>query len=373
MSTTKLAGVFYLLAIFAIGGMTPTAMAQREAREAAHYEVRGILKSIDTTAGTITIAIHEGRQPSADKSFALAKNAEVAVHDGTGRRGLYKEAKLADIPIGSAVGLILTADQKAVDAIVAEGPMIHGVLKSVDVTKNSLTIHHTGRGEEPQEKTYTLAAHTEIGIDDGRGRRFSVWEGKLGDLSSGAMMTLWLSVDQKEVHGVLAEGPNIYGTVKSVDAAKNKLTVITHSGREEAEEKTLEVAKDAVTLLDDAKGRRLSVKEGKLADVPVGATVHLKLSVNQQGVTMLRAEGGHLMGMLKAVDADKGVVTILTGGRGENPVEKALTLAKDARVIIDGNPAKLADLKVTDNGPIVQVRLSLDQNLVQSIVVASSR
>jgi hypothetical protein len=68
-------------------------------------------------------------------------------------------------------------------------------------------------------------------------------------------------------------------------------------------------------LLDNGKGRRLSIKPGKLADVPVGATVTVRLAVDQSFVMFLRAEGGTMTGHLKAVDPDKGIV-VLTFPKG---------------------------------------------------------
>ncbi len=59
--------------------------------------------------------------------------------------------------------------------------------------------------------------------------------------------------------------------------------------------------------------------------------------------------------------------------RGENPEEKTLPVAKDARIVLDGNESKLADIKVFDNGPFAMLRLSLDQKSVQSIQTGQGR
>ena len=129
-------------------------------------------------------------------------------------------------------------------------------------------------------------------------------------------------------------------------------------GDDAGDERLLAVAKEAVILVDDGKGRRLSVKEGKLDEVPVGAAVVIKMAADQSFIMSLKAEGPTLTGMLKALDADKGAITIaFPRGRGEPEEEKTLTVAKDASVNIDGKDAKFADLKVGDNGPVVQLRL----------------
>lgn len=77
--------------------------------------------------------------------------------------------------------------------------------------------------------------------------------------------------------------------------------------------------------------------------------------------------------MLKAVDAAKGTITVATRQRGAEPEEKTYPVAKGARVIVEGKPGKLDDLKPGENGPFVQLRLSLDQKSVQSIVAVPAR
>jgi len=248
--------------------------------------------------------------------------------------------------------------------------MVRGILKAVDAKKRSLTIS-TSLGREPadDEKTFQAADDAEVAIDDGRGRRFSIHEGKLEDLTQGAIVTLRLSLDKTRVHSILAEGAIVHGTVKEVDAKKRSLVLVVRPARGEdaGEERTVTVAKEAVVRIDDGKGRRLSVKEGKLADVPIGAAVTAKLSVDQNFVMMLKADGPMLAGLLKGVDADKGTITIGIPKSRTEFDEKTLPLANDAVVTLDGNAAKLADLKVGDDGPFIQLRLSLDQKTVQNL------
>jgi hypothetical protein len=303
---------------------------------------------------------------------------EAAQGTGAGRRAVYREVKLADVPAGAVVTLTLSADQKAVQSILAEGPVVRGLLKAVDPEKNTLTVSlPQGRGEQAAaDKTYALARDAEVAVDDGRGRRFSVKEAKLADLAAGALATLWLSADQRQVQAVLAEGPTLYGVVKALDGGKNTVTVVLGPGRDgqAGEERTLVMAADAGVLLDDGKGRRLSLKEGKLADVPAGAAVTVRLSPDQRWATLLRAEGPSLAGLIKAVDGTKGVLTFaLPAGRGENPEEKTLPVAKDARIVIDGNETRLADIKVPDRGLSAVLRLSLDQKTIQAVMTSPSR
>src|SRR5207244_634994 len=121
-----------------------------------------------------------------------------------------------------------------------------------------------------------------------------------------------LSVNGKQIQSLLAEGPSLQGTVKALDAAKKTLTLVVRPARgdEGPQEQTLSISPDAVVLLDDGKGRRLSLQRAKLAEVPTGAVATVKLSVDQNAVMQIRAEGPTVIGQLRAVDADKGVVVI---------------------------------------------------------------
>ena len=364
-------------------GLAGLTFGQERGRLPQRAEVWGMVKSMDAGAGTLTISVPVGggrearavREPAPqDKTFPLAKTVEVAIGGDFGRGGgLFKEGKLADLTAGVRVGLTLSADEKTVESILAEEPTVRGRLTGVDATKNTLTISGapSRREEAGEEKTYAVAPDAEIAVNDGRGTRFSIKEGKLAELAKGAEVTARLSIDRKQVQSVLAEGPVAYGTIKALDAAGSTLTLVVRPprGDDAGEERALLVSPDAVVMLDDGKGRRLSVKRGKLADVPTGSAAAVRLSVDQTQVMSIRAEGPSLTGLLKGVDAEKGILIIaIPKGRGEEPEQKTFTVAKDARISLDGNETKLADLKVGDPGTALQLRLALDQKTVQVIM-----
>ena len=198
----------------------------------------------------------------------------------------------------------------------------------------------------------------------------------MSDLVPGTSVQLSMSIDQKQVLSIQAEGPSLQGTIKSFDASKKEvtLTVFPRRGGEEVTERTVVLADDALVLLDDGKGRRLSLKEGKLSDIPAGSSANVRLSADQKLATVVRAEGPILQGLIRSVDANAGTVTIVRRrGRGDNPDEKTLPLAKDARIVVEGAEGKLSDIKFSDNGPFGMLRLSLDQKTVQSLIVNQPR
>jgi hypothetical protein len=356
----------------------------REGRPATPTpEVRGILKSVDADKGTITVSLNP-REEGNEQSFTLAKTVEVGINTGLGRRGgVYHEAKLSELAPGALVLLQLSADQKVVECVLAEGPTVQGLIKSVDAGKGTITL--TGgvsRGDSGVEKTFNVAKDAEIALDDGRGKAFSIKEARLADLPPGAVATLKLSADGKQVRAILTEGPRVQGTVKAVDAAKGQITltirVVPPTREQEAtsEDRTYLVAPSAEVVLDDGKPRRFPVsKQSKLAAVPAGAVAMLTLTPDQSQAVQLRAEGPAVSGLLKAVDAKQNTITVtLRPGRGDDPGdEKTYAVAPDARVLIEGKEGKLADLKPEENGPPVAMKLSLDQKAVQSITVGGGR
>jgi RNA polymerase sigma factor (sigma-70 family) len=339
-------------------------------------EVQGLVKAVD--ASTITIMMGKGREaPPTEKTFALAKDVEVAVGNSTfGRGDVHKEGKVADLAAGVRVSLSLSPDEKHVHAILAVGPTEGGQVKAVDAGKKTVTLVR-GKGRDPvaEATTYALAPNAEIVLNDGRGRRFSLKEGNLADVAPGAFVSAQLSLDGKTIESLVAEGPAYSGIIKAIDPAKKSLTLLVRQARgdDPGEEQALAVSDDATVLLDNGKGRRLSVKYCKLADIPVGAAATVKLSVDRTWVMALRAEGPTVTGLLKAVDPDKGIVVITIPKGREEGEEKSYTVAKDVRITLDGAAAKLDSLKVGENGPMLQLRLTLDQTAVQAIAAYEAR
>src|SRR5262245_55158700 len=73
---------------------------QREGRQPTRQEVRGVLKAVDGAARTVTVVAVEARKEAGDRTFPLAADVEVALGTEFGRRGAFKEGKLADLAPG---------------------------------------------------------------------------------------------------------------------------------------------------------------------------------------------------------------------------------------------------------------------------------
>jgi RNA polymerase sigma factor (sigma-70 family) len=276
---------------------------------------------------------------------------------GTGTGWLLHQA-LADKPAARAAG---GGGKK-------ENAEVRGVIKAVGAREGALTVQ---LGKEARgERVYRLARDARILLDDGTGDRLGFVEGKVADLAEGMPVILRLGEGDTVVR-LLAEGPTVKGVLKSADAGKGTITAAVHVSKGEAEEKTFAVARGARLSLDGGKGKGASGRGKGLAGLPAGAIVVLKLSADGKAVGSIRAEGPTVTGVVKAVDAGKGAVTLTIKVKGEPEEDKSFTLAKEALVSIgDGKKkdtaarAGLADVPVGAN---VTLRLSLDQATVVAV------
>lgn len=250
------------------GWLTHHALAQKPTDKVAEGKksdgegialVSGVVKAVDADKNTITVADLAGKVP--ETTYEVSKTASVYI-DG-------KAGKLAAVPVAAHVTLNLSGDKRTVRSIQAGGPHIAGVvLKSVDAGKNTVTVADLA-GKVP-ETTYEVAKTASVYID---GK-----PGKLAGVPVDAHITLSLSVDQKTALRVDAVGPQVLGTVKAVDAAKNSLTVTNKLG-----DQTFDVGKDATIVVDG--------KPGKLADLKEGMEVDLRLTVDKKTVVSITAGG----------------------------------------------------------------------------------
>jgi RNA polymerase sigma factor (sigma-70 family) len=122
------------------------------------------------------------------------------------------------------------------------------------------------------------------------------------------------------------ESSHVSGLVKAVDFTKHTVTVAHQGGKD-----TFPVAKDATIRIDG--------RPGNLVGLPTGVVVTLGLLADHRTVRSIQAESPQVAGVVKAVDAAKSTVNIEDRG-----AEKSFTVARDARVEIDGKPRTLAEL-----------------------------
>jgi RNA polymerase sigma factor (sigma-70 family) len=222
-----------------------------------------------------------------------------------------------------------------------EGVVVSGVVKAVDVEKNTLTV-----SQRAGEKTITVASDAPVVIN---GR-----PGNLAGLQKGALASLSLSEDTRTALSVEAIGPQVGGAVTAIDAEKRTLTVtLSHGGGE----KTFSLTKNATVVIDG--------KPGQLAALPPGANVTLSWFADQKTARNLEAVGPWWQSVLvKAVDAGKMILTIDEAQREVELAGKTLSVAKDANIRIDGQPGKLAGLPP---GASITLQLCVDQKTAKDV------
>jgi ferric-dicitrate binding protein FerR (iron transport regulator) len=297
-----------------------TSMGPRQERPPAAI---GQIKTIDTKAGTIIVSDIRGNQ---ERTLNLVKNVTVVI-DG-------QPAKLDDLKAGKNVVLRLDREGKTVQMINIMGirrPLI-GFFQGVvaEVKDGKLTVSFDRRNPK-MEKTFDVSESVRIVVD---GKPV-----KLANLTKG--MTVQLGQDDKGALVVVrAEGPTVGGKVKDITVEK-----ITLQGRRE----------DADYVLSPSTMAIIDRKPARPADVKVGMDVSLKLSVDGKTVLVIRTDASRqgwvpfVNGRIKAIDTKARTITLaIASARAGVRVsqERTFSLGKDVKVIIEGRPAGVADLKV---------------------------
>lgn len=255
----------------------PAAEGDKTVKPMAGDVLSGDVVSIDLSKKTLTMTVPvPGSKERKEESFPLGNDVKVLLYHGAKKES--KEGKIEDVAAGDSISAQLTADKKAIAQIDVRPGHLQGTLKAVDTTKNSITVltHDKSKEKQQVEKTVALDGEAKILLDNGLGTKTEpvpAKEGKLSDLTEGLVINIQLSgYDRTKGVSVHASGPSMQGTVKSVDAVNNTIT-ISMKGEEE---KTLPVSKDV----------KINGK-GKLADVTAGAGASLRLSVEDKKTVVM--------------------------------------------------------------------------------------
>jgi RNA polymerase sigma factor (sigma-70 family) len=341
-----------------LGGGSPVTLRLSEDQKVVRIwvegpTVQGILKAVNVGNGTITatVALTKG-EPATDKTFDVARNAKLFIDDGQvpDKSKPAKQPGLADLPANAVVFLKLSADRKVVGSIRAEGRTVTGLVKAVDGAKNTIAITITTKGAPDVDRTFPVAKAAQVSIDDGKDKVKPADAPRLTDVPVGAQVALRLALDGQSVVAVRAEGANVHGTVKAVDAARSTLTL---HDKEVEDGKTYGVLPDAAVFLDGAG------KVKKLSDVPVGSVVDLKLLADQKTAREIRARGPTVAGTVVGTAGNDSVT--LRDKEGE----QTFAVARGARILIDEE--KQGKLTELIDGTVAQVRLSVDKATVLEI------
>lgn len=158
------------------------------------------------------------------------------------------------------------------------------------------------------------------------------------------------------------------GSLKAVDAVKGTITLTVPP----KDEYTYNLAKNVKVLIADGREvwnasdplayLKLKYREGTVADLQAGAHVETSMTLPAKMVVAIWAVGPTVIGVVGAVDANKGTVTLtFPGKKGAGAQKATYQVADDAIVFIDGKAAYFRDL-VTE----VEVRLTLSGDLKEA-------
>src|SRR5262249_53458118 len=267
---------------------------EEETDEPLPTSVSGVVKAVDATNNTLTVAHAQG-----ETTFSVAKGAKVSID---GRPG-----NLTALPPGANVHLSQFVDAKSVRSVDAGGRSLGGTVKAVDAAQGTITVG---------DKTYAVAPNVHVAIDDKTA--------KMAGIPLGSSVWMTMRADQTTVHNISAYGANVFGTVKAVDTVRNIITVAGPP-----EDRTISVPSDTIIVIDG--------KTATLAAIPKGSILHaLTLRVDQKTAHRIHVEGpGYHHVLIKSVDAANNTIT-LDDKEPPQVAGKTLPVAADAHILIDG-------------------------------------
>jgi RNA polymerase sigma factor (sigma-70 family) len=286
--------------------------------------------------------------------------------------GVLTHQALADRPAAGAAAADDKKPEREAGREKPAGPSVQGILKTVDLDKSSVTV--TVRHEDGKLADHTIAVPKDAKVVLAKG------PGELGDLKPQMRVAVQLTADEKSVVAikVLAgdeparagreeDRPNLAGQVKSVDAAKNTITITIRRDGQEPQDQTLNVAANATVSVPSKEG-------AKLGDVVAGMRVALIVDAAKQLVTSVRADAGPraeprrqptLPAVFQSADAAKNTINVTIKGDGDRNIERTFELSKELRVSTGKKEdAKLSDLAA---GMRIMLLMSPDRRTITGV------
>jgi len=303
-------------------------------------EVRGVIRTLDLKAGSLTLAqLFSDQQPG----FSLASK-ELPVSDPVG-----KPAKLSDLREGLRVAVKVRNDAEIV-AIRVDGPNVNGIVKHVDMQTRAVTFK-----DFIADKTVTLPTGTPI---VSQGEQVSLAECKVG----GAIQILY-SLDRKSIlqvqvgKGTHSRDPylrvtRLFGVLADLDHATMQATIFLQS-TDAGSIKTYSITPDAYLR---------EIYHHK----PVGEIPLAKLAKWVKVNYIIDRDTGRIIN----IDADLPVLTRRKVTKinanaitiEDEKKDKVIPLAANVQVLTPNGDGKLAD--VTPDR-IVNCALTLDRERVR--------
>jgi hypothetical protein len=180
------------------------------------------------------------------------------------------------------------------------------------------------------------------------------------------------AAQQGKKGGKTTQADVVLGTIRSVDAGRNTVTVtVPIPGTKDREEKTFELVKDAKILLDNTTAKGQEPQKGTLDDLTEDTLVTLFLGEDKQKATGLVARGPTVQGVIQSTD-DVSNSIIMT--KKTKPAEDVtLQLAPGAKILFAGankkDPPKEGKLADLTEGTHVSVQLTVDRQKALGVLI----
>jgi hypothetical protein len=166
-----------------------------------------------------------------------------------------------------------------------------------------------------------------------------------------------LSGGENQVFAAVGEGRRGPGEIRGIVTSVGRRQITVNTGGDRPREANYTLAPDVNVVIDE--------KPATVADLAAGMIVRMQRLEGESSVIGIRADGPTIGGDVKSADSQTRRIT-LVGRRTEEGVSPDATYAVgiDAKVIIDGKPAVLADIRP---GAKVALKLSVDQKTVVQV------
>ena len=186
---------------------------------------------------------------------------------------------------------------------------------------------------------------------------FAFQAAKLPELKKGTFVSLRMTDDHRTVKEIHARGAVQEGAIEEINLADGKITIVGEDDDDDDRVKTTtyQLARDAQARIDGRSGR--------LDDLEPSMNAKLELNKEKQIVTGVEARWTRrddLQGEISKIDVGTYSLVVRTEV-DDRDVDLPLPVLRDAKIIVNGQPGKLADLK---DGCDVIIRLSPDRKAV---------
>lgn len=186
--------------------------------------------------------------------------------------------------------------------------------------------------------------------------------GQISDLKDGQFVSVRLGTDHRTVNEIHVQGKLREGSIQSI-AQSGKITVVEEDDDDGAGKPLeVELAPDAVLRIGGLPATRGDLKPGMQVPLEFGRDGKLVNAIEAEAEDNTLLEGRFLEEVNGTIHMDQ------EDGEEGQLVRHTLSATAETIVLMDGKPAKIADLK---RGASIRLRVSSDGNSVRAIKAIS--